>query len=93
MDTTPSLGRFIVDMGESKNISKELLQEFIDEVKKGALQLNINTIFQLDEVSDAHQLIEENKARGKVGVKIKACHDNLQKQYSLGQYSNTKLAT
>ena len=70
MGDIPSLGRLTVYMGESKNLSKELLQEFIDEVEKGALQLNIDTIFQLDEVSDAHQFMEDNKARGKVVVKI-----------------------
>jgi len=71
MGDIPSLGRLTVYMGESKNLSKKLLQEFIDEVETGALQLNIDRVFKLNEVSTAHQYMEDNKAKGKVVVKIK----------------------
>jgi len=33
----PALGRLIVYMGDSKYLSKELLQEFMDEVEKGKM--------------------------------------------------------
>ncbi|MGY8914266.1 MAG: zinc-binding dehydrogenase [Flavobacteriales bacterium] len=52
-------------MGESKNLSKELLQEFIDQVESGTIVLNIDKIFQLDDVAKAHQYMENNKAKGK----------------------------
>lgn len=70
MGDIPSLGRLTVYMGESKNLSKELLQEFIDEVEKGNIRLNIDTIFSLDEVAMAHQYMEDNKAKGKLVVVI-----------------------
>lgn len=70
MGDIPSLGRLTVYMGESKNLSKELLQEFILEVENGNIKLNIDKVFQLDEVAYAHQYMEDNKARGKVIVKI-----------------------
>lgn len=70
MGDIPSLGRLTVYMGESKNLSKELLQDFIDEVEKGNIQLNIDKVFRLSQVPDAHQYMEENKAKGKVVVKI-----------------------
>ena len=70
MGDIPSLGRLTVYMGESKNLSKELLQEFIDEVEKGNITLNIDKVFQLHEVADAHQYMEDNKAKGKLIVKI-----------------------
>lgn len=70
MGDIPSLGRLTVYMGESKNLSKELLQEFIDEVEKGALQLNIDKVYHLNKVPDAHQYMEDNKAKGKIVVKI-----------------------
>jgi NADPH:quinone reductase-like Zn-dependent oxidoreductase len=70
MGDIPSLGRLTVYMGESKNLSKELLQAFINEVENEAIHLNITKVFSLDEVPDAHQLMEENKAKGKVVVKI-----------------------
>lgn len=57
-------------MGESKNLSKELLQEFINEVENGTVKLNIDKTFQLNEVSDAHQYMEDNKSKGKIVVKI-----------------------
>lgn len=70
MGDIPSLGRLTVYMGESKNLSKELLQEFIDEVEKETIQLNIDKTFRLDTVSDAHQYMEDNKAKGKIVVKV-----------------------
>ncbi|MCX2745334.1 zinc-binding alcohol dehydrogenase family protein [Mangrovivirga sp. M17] len=69
MGDIPSLGRLTVYMGESKNLSKELLQEFIDEVENGNINLNIDKVFQLDEVANAHQYMEDNKANGKIIVK------------------------
>lgn len=70
MGDIPSLGRLTVYMGESKNLSKELLQEFIDEVEKGIIKLNIDKVFRLEEVAKAHEYMEENKAKGKLVVKV-----------------------
>lgn len=70
MGDIPSLGRLTVYMGESNNLSKNLLQEFIDDVERGTIQLRIDRIFQLDEVVKAHQYMEENKAKGKLVVKV-----------------------
>ncbi|MFT4847551.1 MAG: NADPH2:quinone reductase [Sediminicola sp.] len=70
MDDIPSLGRLTVYKGESKNLSKELLQEFIDKVENGTIKLNIDKVFQLDEVSQAHQYMENNSAKGKIVVTI-----------------------
>ena len=70
MGDIPSLGRLTVYMGESENLSKELLQDFIDDVEKGKIKLNIDRVFQLSEVAIAHKYMEDNKARGKIIVKI-----------------------
>lgn len=69
MGDIPSLGRLTVYMGESKNLSKELLQEFIDNVENGNINLNIDKVFQLDEIAEAHQYMENNNAKGKIVVK------------------------
>lgn len=69
MGDIPSLGRLTVYMGESKNLSKELLQDFIDDVEKGNIKLNIDKVFQLSEVAKAHQYMEDNRAKGKIIVK------------------------
>lgn len=70
MGDIPSLGRLTVYMGEANNLSKAYLQEFINEVEKGTLKLNIDSVFKLNEVADAHRYMEQNKANGKVVVKI-----------------------
>ena len=70
MGDIPSLGRLTVYMGESKNLSKALLQEFIDDVEKGNINLNIDKVFQLGELASAHQYMEANKAKGKIIVRL-----------------------
>ncbi len=70
MGDIPSLGRLTVYMGESKNLSKELLQEFINEIENGNINLNIDRVFSLDQVAEAHQYMEDNKAKGKVVVLV-----------------------
>lgn len=70
MGEIPSLGRLTVYMGESNNLSKTLLQEFIDKVESGDIKLNIDSVFNLDQVAEAHQYMEDNKAKGKIVVKI-----------------------
>lgn len=71
MGDIPSLGRLTVYMGESTNLSKNLLQDFINEVEKGNVNLNIDRVFNLDQVAEAHQYMEDNKAKGKIVVKVK----------------------
>ena len=70
MGDIPSLGRLTVYMGESKNLSKELLQEFINELEQGTIQLNIDRVFMLSQVAEAHQYMEDNRAKGKVVVRV-----------------------
>lgn len=66
MGDIPSLGRLTVYMGEATNLSATSLQSFIDNVAKGAIKLPIDRVIQLDEVSEAHQYMEDNKAKGKI---------------------------
>lgn len=70
MGDIPALGRLTVYMGEAKNLSKELLQEFIDEVANGKIDINIDSVFNLDQVAEAHQYMEDNKAKGKIVVVV-----------------------
>jgi len=70
MGDIPSLGRLTVYMGESKNLSKDLLQDFINKVEKGSIKLNIDSVFQLDQIVKAHEYMENNLAKGKLVVEI-----------------------
>lgn len=64
----PSTGRLTAYAGDIENLPKELLQDFIEEVEKETVKLNIDRVFQLDEIVAAHQYMEANKAKGKLVV-------------------------
>lgn len=68
MGDIPSLGRLTAYMGDAESLDKQRLQEFIDAVRNGDVKLNIDRVFKLDEVAQAHKLMENNKAKGKLVV-------------------------
>lgn len=70
MGDIPSLGRLTVYMGDAANLHKDLLQEFIDAVADGKINLNIDKTFKLDQISEAHTYMESNQAKGKIVVEI-----------------------
>lgn len=70
MGDIPSTGKLTAYMGDSENLSKGLLQSFIDKVTSGDIHLNIDRIFALDEVSEAHKYMEDSRAKGKLVVRL-----------------------
>ena len=70
MGDIPSLGRLTVYMGDAANLRKELLQDFIDAVENGEITLNIDKVFSLDQIVEAHTYMESNQAKGKLVVEI-----------------------
>jgi len=68
MGDIPSLGKLTVYMGDSKNLSKDLLQDFIEEIESGTIKLNIHQVFKLDQIVEAHEIMESNLAKGKLVV-------------------------
>ena len=70
MGDIPSTGRLTVYMGDSNNLKKESLQEFIDAVEAGAIKLNIDSVFEIDQIVEAHTYMENNQAKGKLVVKL-----------------------
>jgi len=70
MGDIPSLGRLTVYMGDSKNLSRELLQEFIEAVENDQIYLNIDRGYKLEEIVEAHEYMESNKAQGKIVVEL-----------------------
>lgn len=70
MDDIPSSGRLTVYMGEASNINTKLLQDFIGSVKNGSIKLQIDRIFRLDQIAEAHQYMESNQAKGKIVVDL-----------------------
>jgi NADPH:quinone reductase-like Zn-dependent oxidoreductase len=70
MGDIPSLGRLTVYMGDAANLHKDHLQEFIDAVADGKIKLNVDKVFKLNQVAEAHTYMESNQAKGKIVVEI-----------------------
>ncbi len=70
MGDIPSLGKLTVYMGEAANLKKESLQEFIQIIEKGIIKLNIDRVFNLDQIVEAHEYMEGNHAKGKIIVEV-----------------------
>ncbi len=70
MEDIPSLGRLTTYTGEAKNLPPEQLQEFINKVEAGKISLRIDKVFQLSHIVEAHQYMEDNRAKGKLVVTI-----------------------
>ena len=70
MGDIPSLGRLTVYMGDAANLKKDLLQDFIDAVADGEITLNIDKVFRLDQIVEAHAYMESNSAKGKLVVEL-----------------------
>ena len=70
MGDIPSMRKLTVYMGESENLNSQMLQEFINAVESGAIQLTIDKYFKLDEIVEAHTYMESNQAKGKIVVEV-----------------------
>ena len=66
----PSLAKLTCYMGDADNLTSEMLQEFMDAVENGDIKLNIDKIFELDQIVEAHEYMENNLAKGKLVVRI-----------------------
>ena len=44
------------------------LQELVEQVENGTLHVQVGKVFKLDEIVEAHRVMEENKAGGKIVV-------------------------
>jgi NADPH:quinone reductase-like Zn-dependent oxidoreductase len=44
------------------------LQQLIEQVEVGRLHVHVGRVFHLDQIAEAHRLMEENKAGGKIVV-------------------------
>lgn len=70
MGDIPSMGRLTVYMGEANNMDHSRLQEFISLVEKDTIKLHIDRVFNLEEITTAHNYMEQNLAKGKLVVLI-----------------------
>lgn len=57
----------IYDSRQTK-LNKDRLRAFINDVKAGHIKLKVSETFTLDEIVEAHKLMESTRADGKIVV-------------------------
>jgi NADPH:quinone reductase-like Zn-dependent oxidoreductase len=68
MEAIPTAVRLTAYAGEAEDFIRTPLQELTDQIAGGSLVVQIGKVFHLDEIVEAHRLMEENKAGGKIVV-------------------------
>ncbi len=56
--------------GESSDLPAEAFQRYVDLVAAGKLPIRIDRVFKLDEIAEAHRIMENGDAVGKLVVRI-----------------------
>lgn len=68
MEAIPTAVCLTAYAGESRDFMSMPLQNLLDQVEKGELPVQIGKVFKLKDIVEAHRLMEENKAGGKIVV-------------------------
>ncbi|OJD31132.1 nadph:quinone reductase [Diplodia corticola] len=68
MELIPSKVCLTAYSGSEKDFMDTPLKDLVEKVGKGELKVKIGKVFRLDEIVEAHQLMEDNKANGKIVV-------------------------
>jgi NADPH:quinone reductase-like Zn-dependent oxidoreductase len=68
MEAIPTAVRLTSYAGESEDFMRTPLDKLTDQIAAGKLHIQIGKTFHLDEIVEAHRLMEENKAGGKIVV-------------------------
>ena len=68
MDVIPTAVCLTVYAGESEDFMRTPLNDLARQIKAGTLHIQLGKTFHLDEIVEAHRLMEENKAGGKIVV-------------------------
>jgi NADPH:quinone reductase-like Zn-dependent oxidoreductase len=57
--------------GESADLPRKVLQEFLDDIAADRLPVTIHRVFELDEIAVAHAMMETNAAVGKLVMRVR----------------------
>ena len=68
MEAIPSAVHLTVYGGDAADFMRTPLSELAGQIAAGILRIQIGRVFQLDEIVEAHRVMEENKAGGKLVV-------------------------
>lgn len=66
----PSSVKLTVYGSGALRVDAAVFQQFITEVEEGRIKLPVSRIFKLEDIADAHRLMESNTAGGKIVVLI-----------------------
>ena len=68
IDYLPQGVRLTAYSGDASNLPTEVLQEFLDDVNAGHATVPVDRVFTLDQLQEAHALMEAGQAAGKLVV-------------------------
>ena len=68
MEAIPTSVRLTTYAGEAEDFVRTPLQEFVREIETGHSRVKIGRVLRLDEIVEAHRVMEENRAEGKLVV-------------------------
>ncbi len=68
MDVIPTTVSLTVYAGESQDFMRTPLNDLAKQIEAGTLRIQVGKTFHIDEIVEAHRLMEENKAGGKIVV-------------------------
>ena len=68
MEAIPSAVGLTVYAGESDDFMRTPLEDLAQQIAAKTLEIQIGRVFHLDEIVEAHRLMEDNKAGGKIVV-------------------------
>ncbi len=68
MDAIPTAVCLTVYAGESDDFMRTPLNEMVELIAAGTMNVSVGRVFRLDEIVEAHRRMEENKAGGKIVV-------------------------
>ena len=66
MDAIPTAVSLTTYAGGAEDFMATPLQDFVDEVEKGRANAPIGKVFNIDDIAEAHETMEENQAGGKI---------------------------
>jgi NADPH:quinone reductase-like Zn-dependent oxidoreductase len=68
MEVIPTAVSLTSYAGEAEDFMHMPLEELVEQIAAGSLQVHVGRVFHLDDIVDAHRCMEENKAGGKIVV-------------------------
>ncbi|XOV78638.1 MAG: zinc-binding dehydrogenase [Aestuariibacter sp.] len=71
MGDIPTAVKLTSYSGEAADLKPQQLQNYVDLVANGQLEINTGPVFEFEELIDAHRLMDANQAGGKIVVRGK----------------------